>query len=178
MKILHISDTHSRHKEIKNMPEADIVIHSGDITENGTEDEVLDFIKWFESLNYKYKIFVHGNHDLSLYGNDIEGLMENTFFLENKMIEIEGLQVYGTFSGNFDYIPYGTDILITHIPPLGILDGTEVLYGDYSLLKKVFEIKPKLHLFGHIHESPGQEIIDNVTFSNASSICMCNIFNL
>lgn len=97
MKILHISDTHSRHKEIKNMPEADIVIHSGDITENGTEDEVLDFIKWFESLNYKYKIFVHGNHDLSLYGNDIEGLMENTFFLENKMIEIEGLQVYGTF---------------------------------------------------------------------------------
>ena len=94
------------------------------------------------------------------------------------MIEIEGLQVYGTFSGNFDYIPYGTDILITHIPPLGILDGTEVLYGDYSLLKKVFEIKPKLHLFGHIHESPGQEIIDNITFSNASSICMCNIFNL
>ena len=178
MKILHISDTHSKHKELKDLPYADIIIHSGDITENGTENEVFDFINWFEALDYKYKIFIYGNHDLSLYGNDIEGLNRNTFFLENKMIKIEGLQIYGTFSGNFDYIPYDTDILITHIPPIGILDGRNTLYGDYELLKKVFEVKPKLHLFGHIHESSGTDTINGTIFSNTALLGKYNIFEV
>lgn len=178
MKILHISDTHSKHKELKDLPYADIIIHSGDITENGTENEVFDFINWFEALDYKYKIFIYGNHDLSLYGNDIEGLNRNTFFLENKMIKIEGLQIYGTFSGNFDYIPYDTDILITHIPPMGILDGENTLYGDYELLKKVFEVKPKLHLFGHIHESSGTDTIKGTIFSNTALLGKYNIFEV
>ena len=47
MKILQISDTHNRHNELTNLPEADVIIHCGDFTEQGTEEEVLDFLNWF-----------------------------------------------------------------------------------------------------------------------------------
>ena len=45
MRILHFSDTHGLHHQIENIPIADVIIHSGDISHNGTEDEVLDFLK-------------------------------------------------------------------------------------------------------------------------------------
>ena len=40
MKILHLSDTHGLHHRIKEMPETDVIVHSGDISNNGTEEEV------------------------------------------------------------------------------------------------------------------------------------------
>lgn len=168
MKILHISDTHGKHDELSSMPDADIIIHSGDFSEYGTEEEIFAFIEWFESLAYKYKIFIPGNHDTCLIGNDIEGLAENTFFLENRAVDIDGLKIYGSCLGNFNNIPDNTDILVTHMPPLGILDGKHNMYGDRQLLEKVFRIKPKLHLFGHTHETPGKECLEGITFSNVS----------
>lgn len=62
-------------------------------------------------------------------------------------------------------IPEDTDILITHGPPYGIMDAVhrEVFCGERdecvgseSLLGKVFRIRPKLHVFGHIHEGYGR----------------------
>ena len=50
MLILHLSDTHSKHQELRNLPPADIIIHSGDITIAGSENEVMDFIQWFGAL--------------------------------------------------------------------------------------------------------------------------------
>jgi Icc-related predicted phosphoesterase len=48
--------------------------------------------------------------------------------------------------------------LVTHGPPYGILDKTDggKHGGSEFLLKEVLRIKPKLHLFGHIHEGRGQ----------------------
>lgn len=54
----------------------------------------------------------------------------------------------------FSLIPQDVDILITHSPPYGILD-TNVegkKCGSKSLYEKLKEIKPLLHIFGHIHE--------------------------
>lgn len=36
MKILHLSDTHGLHRRLKDMPAADVLIHTGDLTNNGT----------------------------------------------------------------------------------------------------------------------------------------------
>jgi Icc-related predicted phosphoesterase len=36
------------------------------------------------------------------------------------------------------------------------------------LYKRVFEVKPKIHVCGHIHDSYGQKSIDGVEFLNAS----------
>ena len=58
MKILHLSDTHGKHHLLRELPKVDILVHSGDMSENGTDSEVLDFLEWFCDLDYKYKIFV------------------------------------------------------------------------------------------------------------------------
>ena len=36
MTILHLSDTHSQHRRLTQLPDADILVHSGDFTMNGT----------------------------------------------------------------------------------------------------------------------------------------------
>ena len=54
-------------------------------------------------------------------------------------------------------IPLDTDVLITHGPPFGILDRCydDQRVGCEELLKAVKRVKPKLHVFGHIHENYG-----------------------
>ena len=60
MKILFLSDTHSQHRKLKNLPEADMVIHAGDVSKMGRDHEVEDFMRWYCALNYKYKVFIAG----------------------------------------------------------------------------------------------------------------------
>ena len=38
MNILHLSDTHGAHRSLCNLPEADVIVHSGDITMNGSNE--------------------------------------------------------------------------------------------------------------------------------------------
>ncbi|WP_414647279.1 hypothetical protein [Dysgonomonas sp. UBA7698] len=40
----------------------------------GTEKGIVDFVEWFGSLDYQYKIFIIGNHDYCLEGNDVEAI--------------------------------------------------------------------------------------------------------
>lgn len=68
MTILHISDTHNSHKELGKLPEADVIVHSGDFTRAGTETEAYDFMDWLCDLPYKHKIFIAGNHDTCMFG--------------------------------------------------------------------------------------------------------------
>ena len=170
MKILHLSDTHGCHRRLTRMPEADILIHSGDVSLNGSEKEVLDFLTWFCDLEgYRYKVWIGGNHDFCLAGASISGLDENCHYLCNLGIEIDGLKIYGlplfmesSIGGKMntliDRIPSDTDILVTHQPPYGILDETAgVHYGSEDLLARVSIVQPRLHLFGHNHGGYGQE---------------------
>lgn len=182
MKLLHISDTHGKHKLLSDLPKADIIVHSGDVSMTGTEEEIIDFLNWFLDLPYKYKVFVPGNHDDCLIDADISGLDDNCFVLDNKGIEIEGIIIYGgpafiEFSINgeeekfINSIPKNTDILVTHQPPYGILDFSDgIHYGSPLLLKRLMEIKPRFHLFGHIHNDYGIEKRTHTLYSNASIV--------
>ena len=79
---------------------------------------------------------------------------------------------------HWDLIPKTTDILITHGPPYGILDKVNtngspnngMSVGCEILRDKIKEIKPKLHVFGHIHETAGVYSEDDITYVNASSL--------
>ena len=62
--VLQISDTHGQHHLLTDLPDADIIVHCGDLTNDGTEEETLDFLNWFIELPYAHKVFVIGNHDL------------------------------------------------------------------------------------------------------------------
>jgi len=71
----------------------------------------------------------------------------------------------------WDMIPTDVDILITHGPPLGKLDYIpydSVNVGCEELLLKVQEIKPKIHVFGHIHEGYGYVFDGNTHYINAA----------
>ena len=96
MKIIHISDTHGRHRLLNDLPEADVILHSGDISNNGEESEVLDFINWYMELPYRHKIFIIGNHDICLWdADDIEDLPDNVHFLQDRECVIDGVKFYG-----------------------------------------------------------------------------------
>lgn len=185
MKILFLSDTHGKHHELQNLPHADMVIHAGDITWRGTGEEVSDFVEWFTSLDYKYKVFIAGNHDSCLEEQKAENvqrfLPEHCFYLCNSGITIENIKIWGIpfflsddinglIPQQIAQIPSKTDILITHNPPFGILDKSTfgANMGDGDLQEKIKIVKPKLHLFGHIHECYGIQKANNITFINGS----------
>ena len=81
LKIVCISDTHNRHRELTRVlhssplgdsplgdsPLGDVLVHSGDFTNFGTLEEVRDFVEWFESLRgFRHKILIAGNHDVTM----------------------------------------------------------------------------------------------------------------
>lgn len=192
MKILFLSDTHSQHRKLKDLPEADLIIHGGDISKMGRDHEVEDFMRWFSGLDYQYKIFIAGNHDFFFEGETPKSIQrflnENTFYLHSSSVEIEGLKIWGSpytptfFNWAFNAdrgkeiakmwngIPADTDILVTHGPPFGILDKTTAAdnVGCEELWEKVNKIKPKYHLFGHIHEASGIFNTAETIFINGS----------
>lgn len=180
MRILHLSDTHGCHHRLRDLPDADMVVHSGDFCMVGSEQEAIDFLNWFCDLPYRHKIFICGNHDDCLYGANINGLDDNVHYLCNSGVEIEGLKFYGIpmFMGdcvtdrqsrNYANIPADTDILITHSPAFGILDfDNDINYGSEDLLQAMTNVNPSVHLFGHIHKQHGITTIGTTTFSNGA----------
>ena len=71
----------------------------------------------------------------------------------------------------WNMIPSDVDILVTHGPPHGHLD-----YVDYAkqnvgcelLRERIDLIKPKIHVFGHIHSSYGYKFDGTTHFFNAA----------
>lgn len=182
MKILHLSDTHNKHRDLKNMPEADVLVHSGDFTMAGSDIEALDFLEWFCDLPYKHKIFIAGNHDDCMIDATLEGLPDNVHYLHNSGISIEGVSFYGVpmlaelengdmkLLTRYDLIPDNVDVLITHGAPMSILDSVNcnIHYGSSLLLDRVTSIKPKMNLFGHTHNAYGITEWNGTIFSNAA----------
>jgi Icc-related predicted phosphoesterase len=68
-------------------------------------------------------------------------------------------------------IPMDTDILITHGPPMGKLDYVRydnLNVGCEDLLTRIQEVKPKIHVFGHIHEGYGYVFDGTTHYINAA----------
>lgn len=173
MRILQISDTHNRHQQLTNLQDADVLVHCGDFTDMGTDDETLDFLNWFFELPYPHKIFVVGNHDLCLWeAIDIEDLPDNVYFLQDRGCEIDGVKFFGlAYNHSAKLIPDNVDVLVTHEPPINILDEDFGKHWGNDILKsRVLQVKPKYHLFGHSHDSYGTEKHDGIIFSNGASI--------
>jgi Icc-related predicted phosphoesterase len=71
----------------------------------------------------------------------------------------------------WDMIPVDTDILITHGPAFGKLDYVpydNINVGCEELLTRIQEIKPKIHLCGHIHSGRGVVFSEGTLYVNAS----------
>lgn len=78
-----------------------------------------------------------------------------------------------SLKSKWDAIPNDVDILITHGPAQGYLDTSGPPYntpnlGCELLIDRIKEIKPKIHICGHIHGGHGYYFDGNTHFFNAS----------
>lgn len=62
-----ISDTHNKAPgEGYNLPKGDVLIHAGDITNQGSLKELQKAADWLQKADFAVKIVIAGNHDFSL----------------------------------------------------------------------------------------------------------------
>ncbi|CAJ1349243.1 unnamed protein product [Effrenium voratum] len=183
--ILHVSDTHSLHYQAGDLPSADIFIHSGDVAQSGTDGEFGDFNYWLSTIKWKFKhmFVISGNHDFwdtnrrlnqgalstgeAFNPSYFQYKITNAKVLNHEMVQVMGLKIWGEGwhpqradsnpGNNYQDLPYGLDILVTHEAPFGIFDQTGMgnWGSSHDLLQAIWEKRPKVHLFGHVHEQRG-----------------------
>lgn len=61
IKIVFLSDTHDL--VVRDVPDGDLLIHCGDMVNDGTAAAIQKQIDWLASLPHQHKVVVCGNHD-------------------------------------------------------------------------------------------------------------------
>lgn len=181
MRVICLSDTHEQHSKIK-VPDGDLLIHAGDLTWGGEPLATHIALNWLQDQSHKFKVFIPGNHDFYFEDQKMCGAIKEAcksggiYYLNDSACEINGLKIYGSpwtptfldwafmkdrgdeISVMWAKIPLDTDILITHGPPLSVLDTANpggMHLGCFDLQRAIMKIRPKLHVFGHIHGGYG-----------------------
>lgn len=195
LKVVIISDTHNQLDKIQ-IPDGDILVHCGDLTmRGGIRETVLETSRLRElGDRFRHVVFVAGNHDFAFFppGNPVgSSLIHGISYLEDDLLEVDGIRIYGSpwtprfhnwaFMDDIDnlarlwsMIPEGLDLLVTHGPPYSVLDETILgkSVGCVALLDRLRTMfaPPRVHAFGHIHESYGDVNLYKTRFINAA-IC-------
>ncbi|MBX3151922.1 metallophosphatase domain-containing protein [Candidatus Obscuribacterales bacterium] len=196
MRLVLLSDTHALPLSKWAIPDGDVLIHAGDFCQGRTVplDAVRVFNDEMAALPHEHKLLVGGNHDwpLQLEAEEARALLTAVTYIEDGFVTIGGIKFYGSpwqpdyrfwafnlqrrcpeLKAKWAAIPDDTDVLITHTPPFGILDfsssGQESV-GCELLRRRLENISPKLHVFGHVHEGRGQELNNTTLCVNAASV--------
>ncbi|KAK0619918.1 Metallo-dependent phosphatase-like protein [Immersiella caudata] len=187
IRIVCLSDTHDLTNV--SIPDGDLLIHAGDMSSVGTLEAIQKQVDWLAGLPHREKVVVAGNHDLwfdgsaRLRGDGIGGKVKwggvrylggqevvEVIFRGGRKLNVWGaggvprIGKDGEHAFQYDRdrhpwkgrIPDETDILITHTPPRSHCD---LGLGCDGLLEEVWRVKPKLHVFGHVHWGHGKEAI-------------------
>ncbi len=209
LKTILLSDTHCRLRKVE-VPEGDLLLHAGDLTFSGNHQEIHQELRELGRIAKNFKhgcVFIAGNHDWM--GERNPGLLkqmaidEGLTYLDHSSVQIEGYNIFGSaytpefcnwafnvprgeaLAQKWAQIPDNIDVLITHGPPMGILDPVERFnphtaeyeiehVGCSDLYDRIQQLKQlKLHVSGHIHGGYGILKVDNLTYVNAS-ICTEN----
>lgn len=170
------------------MPPGDLMIHCGDLTMQGTEEELVDIDLWFQELEPQFThgiVYVAGNHD-KMFERDgfrAKEIVKHGIYLEDSGVEIAGWNIWGSprtpqffnwsFMGTEEELarywkraPEGIDILVTHGPEYGMLDTN--YEGTHCGSKSQMMVKASYKFFGHIHESYGQQKLGDTLYVNAA----------
>ena len=94
----------------------------------------------------------------------------NVHFLQDSEIVIAGVKFFGLGYNHQEFlIPDDADIVVTHEPPVMILDKSSgIHWGNAPIRNRIQTVRPRYHLFGHAHDSYGTIKQDNIMYSNAS----------
>lgn len=188
-----ISDTHTKHGQLE-IPDGDVLLHCGDWTKwKSSEEDVSNFNDWLGQLPHKHKIVIAGNHEVCERNINIREVLNNATYLESETVVVEGVKIHGApyhrqrgflyranafgmqddeIKAKWEAIPNDVDILMTHIPPYGILDVEEGGHvGCPYLYDAIQRTKPGLHCFGHVH---GQRGCATIAAGGQNGTVYCN----
>ncbi|MEM8884298.1 MAG: metallophosphatase domain-containing protein [Planctomycetota bacterium] len=190
MRLVVTSDTHNQHDDLV-VPDGDVFVHAGDFTGHGSFGEVEQFGAWLGRLPHARKVVIAGNHEFAFEEDPARAraALGDVDYLEDSAVEIDGVRFWGSpwqpefmgwafnlpigerLAAVWSRIPDDTDVLITHGPPQGILDDTPrgEAVGCPDLRRRVAAVRPRFHLFGHIHESFGEHEEHGTRFLNLSA---------
>lgn len=118
VRLLHLSDTHGMHRSIEArfpLPPADILVHTGDFTNEGSGHEFADFDAWLGELRPRYRhiLVIFGNHEWGGLGSSkpsrrdrvlqwisdppsAKQMLQNATVLEHEAVELLGLRIFGS----------------------------------------------------------------------------------
>jgi Icc-related predicted phosphoesterase len=195
MLIAAVSDLHGNLPEV---PKCDLLLLAGDLCplrDHRPEAQArwLDtaFRGWLEKVPARRIVGVCGNHDF-VYEKLPEAVPGDLpwSYLQDSGIDWEGVRIWGSpwqpwfhdwaFNLREDElervwakIPEGADILVLHGPPYGYGDGvprggTVEHTGSPSLTERIRQVRPKLVVFGHIHEGRGVYQLGPTVLANVS----------
>ncbi|CAM1501456.1 Fc.00g034400.m01.CDS01 [Cosmosporella sp. VM-42] len=182
LRIVCIADTHNQTVTI---PDGDILIHAGDLTDGGTVAELNIQFDWLRSQPHPVKVVVAGNHDywfdpVNRPAEDVRSGqvpdLTSLIYLENSSTvqEVKGrrLHIYGApympkvgdYKFAFEYTE-ATQPWLRKVPMETDILVThcppqhhrDLYQGCPHLLREVWRVKPLLHIFGHAHWSHGTE---------------------
>ncbi len=189
MRLVLISDTHNQQRALR-LPAGDALVHAGDFTMKGTESEVKAFGEWLGEQRFEHKVLIAGNHDFLFERDPARArafLPASVHYLFESEVTISGLRLWGApwqpwfldwafnlrrgpeLAAKWALIPAGLDLLITHGPPLGTADRTvnREDVGCADLAAAIQRAKPRLSVFGHIHEGYG-------TYGDMANVAICD----
>jgi len=198
VRVVFVSDTHMRHSHlVGKLPPGDVLVHCGDMTMDGTLEELRGVAAWFKSMakDFEAIVAIPGNHDYCLEpaSSDFQAARAElatccTLLMDSEVV-VCGLRIYGTpwtppiprrkpmafqlsdLTSKWAQIPDGIDILVSHGPPRGRLDRIILGYnvGCPDLRATVERVRPSIVAFGHIHEAYGTELHDGIVYINAAT---------
>lgn len=198
-RIVALGDSHGQHKRIK-MPPGDILVHCGDFSNHGDQQNLLNFNQWLGELDYPIKLVTPGNHD-GFTQRDLllsKALFTNATLLIDESIEVKGYKFYFSpwtpeflnwswmkprdqMNQVWDKVPEDIDVLVTHGPPKDILDVVPRPSGFHAGCEKLYEqvtsrIRPAIHIFGHLHGGHGYHRHGETDYYNVS--CLDDNYNM
>ena len=202
MRIVAMSDTHGFHDQLE-VPAGDVLVHAGDWSRRGTRDESRAFLEWLAGQPHAHKLIVAGNHDIFFEREPAEAramVPANVTWLHDTGAELDGVRFWGSpwtpeffewafmlprgepLRARWELIPAGTDVLITHGPPYGHgdlavpfgLPGQRAV-GCLELTLAVRQVRPRLHVFGHIHEGYGSSRSDEAPTTLFVNAAICTV---
>ena len=178
MRIVAVADTHTFEDDLGAIPGGDVFVHAGDLCRAGTLEELEPVAAWIRGLPHEHKIVVAGNHDFCFLREREAALRilgDGVTYLEDAGCVVAGVRFWGSpwqpayndwafnlprgeaLAAKWALIAEGTDVLVTHGPPHGYGDRGPVpgRQGCEDLRARVEVVRPRLHLFGHIHQDGG-----------------------
>ena len=186
------------HEHLPEIPECDLLLIAGDVSfalkgDLATEHAFLEgpFAEWLERVPAAETVLIAGNHDQSIEAWGVPAGLR-CHYLEDAAADLCGLKVWGTpwqpwfFDWAFNLhepdlapkwrlIPEGTDVLVLHGPPHcygdGVPEGGGIRRtGSPSLLERIEQVRPRLVVFGHIHEGRGEWRLGEIVLANVSIV--------